>query len=145
ASIIVVVGLGLLFIPAVKKAVERATPTKRAVFVFYILIPILVLLVFVAVFLAPYQANVLRSVFVGIVIFLPATMYYLFIATRRASLLNEFINNLDRLGLLAPPSSTGISRKEQERLQLSRFRRFESYRRKFEALYGPVSDEDLNR
>jgi hypothetical protein len=143
ASIAVVVILGLLFIPAVKKALERATPTKRAVVVFYILIPVLVLLVFVAVFLAPYQANVLRGVFVGIVIFLPATMYYLFIATRKVSLLNEFINNLDRLGLLVLPSN--LLGEERDRLRLSRERRFESYRRKFEALYGPVSDQDLRK
>ena len=146
AGAVVFVILILLFAPTTKKILAQATPTKRAVYVFYVLIPVLVAIFLGTVFLAPgYTPNVLRVVFLGIVILLPATMYYLFIATRKVSLLNEFINNLDRLGLLTLPSDRQIPAEERERLGRSRERRFESYLRKFEALYGPVPDQDLRK
>src|SRR5262249_41905065 len=88
---------------------------------------------------------VFRVVFLGIVILLPATMYYLFLATRKVSLLNEFVNNLDRLGLLTVQKSDAENEVQAEGSRLSVERRFESYRRKFEALYGPVSNADLAR
>lgn len=148
-GVIVAAVLLLLFLPKTRTWMERLSPTKRAVFVIYILIPLLVVLVAsAAVFLAAaYQANVMRIVFLGIVILLPATMYYLFVATRKVSLLNEFINNLDRLGLLSvdEPTWTKYSADEQRLALLRIQRRFESYRKKFEALYGPVSDEDLDK
>jgi hypothetical protein len=139
----------LLFLPNTRTWLERLSPTKRAVFVIYVLIPLLVVLVAsAAVFLAAgYQTDVMRIVFLSIVIILPATMYYLFVATRKVSLLNEFINNLDRLGLLSIDANIWVKAgpDQQYLMQQKMQRRFESYRKKFEALYGPVSDEDLNK
>jgi len=136
---VAVVGvLLLLYWPNKQTGLERLSPTKRAVFVIYVLIPLLVVLVAsAAVFLAAgYQANVMRIVFLSIVILLPATMYYLFVATRKVSLLNEFINNLDRLGLLLIDPNTWASANDDQRYLLHQRmqRRFESYRKKFEAL-----------
>ena len=48
----------------------------------------------------PYQVPVLRGVFLLVVVLLPPTMFYLFIATRKYSLLKEYVGNLARLGLL---------------------------------------------
>jgi uncharacterized membrane protein len=143
----VLVLLLLLFLPQTRKWLGPTTPRKSAGYVIYGVIPALVVLfVCAAIFVASgYQANVLRVVFLGIVILLPATMYYLFIATRKVSLLNEFVNNLDRLGLLTVQKKPGEkpTDEERQRLELLVNRRFESYRRKFEALYGPVSNDDL--
>src|SRR6266571_4504770 len=144
---VVVLVLVLLFLPQTRKWLGPSTARKSAGYVIYGVIPALVVLfVCAAIFVASgYQANVLRVVFLGIVILLPATKYYLFIATRKVSLLNEFVNNLDRLGLLAVQKKPGEkpTDEERQRLELLVNRRFESYRRKFEALYGPVSNDDL--
>jgi uncharacterized membrane protein len=146
---VVALVLVLLFLPQTRKWLGPSTARKSAGYVIYGVIPALVaLFACAAIFVASgYQANVLRVVFLAIVILLPATMYYLFIATRKVSLLNEFVNNLDRLGLLTVPKKPGaeLAEEERQRLELLVNRRFESYRRKFEALYGPVSNDDLQR
>jgi len=84
-----------------------------------------------------------RVVFLAVVIFLPATMYYLFVTTRKVSLLNEFINNLDRLGFLNTKVAQWWYKEDDESMSMKRRLRF--YRRKFEALYGPVTDESLRQ
>jgi uncharacterized membrane protein len=143
---VVVLVLVFLFLPYTRKLLGPNTATRSAGYVIYGVIPAVVALVVGVGSLSGHGANVLRIVFLAIVILLPATMFYLFIATRKVSLLNEFINNLDRLGLLnMQRASAEISSEERERSQLITNRRFESYRRKFEALYGPVSDDDLRK
>ena len=146
---VVALVLVLIFLPQTRKWLGPSSARKSAGYVIYGVIPAVVaLFLCAAVFVAAgYQANVLRIVFLAIVTLLPATMYYLFIATRKVSLLNEFVNNLDRLGLLAVQKRPGLdpTDEERERLELIVNRRFESYRRKFEALYGPVSNDDLRR
>ncbi len=78
---------------------------------------------------ARYQILALRSVFVFSVCLVPGILYYLFITTRRDSLLNEFLTNLLRLGVLSP--AEGEHRSE--------FRlRVLTYVQKFEAAYGPI-------
>ena len=59
-------------------------------------------------------------------------MWYLFVITRRASLLNDFVGSLNRLGLLQPleyEDGDGPARQ----------RRVFAYLQKFEASYGPLS------
>jgi uncharacterized membrane protein len=144
---VVALVLVLLFLPYTRKWLGPSTATRSAGYVIYGVIPAVVALVVGIGSLSGQGTNVLRVVFLAIVILLPATMYYLFIATRKVSLLNEFINNLDRLGLLTVQKGPGveISSEERARLELIKNRRLESYRRKFEALYGPVSDDDLRK
>lgn len=62
-------------------------------------------------------------------------MWYLFITTRKASLLNEFLTNLDRLGLLDPREDAGGASPESA---ASHQRRLYTYLQKFAAVYGPV-------
>jgi hypothetical protein len=66
-------------------------------------------------------------------------MWYLFIATRKASLFNDFVTNLDRLGLLAPRvHPTNLNGIESE---AARRRRIYTYLQKFEAVYGPLPEQ----
>jgi hypothetical protein len=68
-------------------------------------------------------------------------VYYLFIATKKYSILNEFIINLDRLGLLEAngPSRTDdtIARETDD----ERRNRILTYLQKFEAVYGAFPTE----
>jgi hypothetical protein len=58
-------------------------------------------------------------------------MWDLFIATRKASLLNEFLANINRLGLMSPGSN------ESSAMQRTRI---SGYLQRFEALYGDLPD-----
>jgi hypothetical protein len=79
----------------------------------------------------PYQVPVLRGVFLLVVVLLPPTMFYLFIATRKYSLLNEFVSNVSRLGLLDGATAADES-ESVRRLRIT------SYLQKFEATYGSL-------
>jgi len=131
-----------LLLPWTRRQLAQANAIKRIGLLIFVLIPVVAGLVLCVVLLPPtYQANAIRLVFLAAVILLPGIMYYLFISTRKFSLLNEFITNLDRLGLLSVPhASIGQSLPD---LVLSQRRRFEAYLSKFEALYGPVSEKSL--
>jgi len=76
---------------------------------------------------ADYRVAAIRGIFICVVTLLPATMYYLFITTRKYSLLNEFISNLHRLGLLEAHGDDHVRRL-----------RGLAYLQKFEAAYGPL-------
>jgi hypothetical protein len=56
--------------------------------------------------------------------------WYLFVGTRKASLLNEFLVNLDRLGLL---------RRARGEDEATRGRRVQGYLQKFQAIYGELA------
>ncbi|MGC4111506.1 MAG: hypothetical protein QM747_14005 [Nocardioides sp.] len=76
------------------------------------------------------QLVTLRAVVLCVLVFTPVLMWWLFIATQRASLLNEFIANLDRLGLLREAEPDGPES------ACARETRISSYLQKFEATYG---------
>ncbi|ABF41176.1 hypothetical protein Acid345_2175 [Candidatus Koribacter versatilis Ellin345] len=91
-----------------------------------------------------YQILALRSTFLLVVCLFPVILYYLFITTRKYSLLNEFITNLERLGLLrervTTPRSASSAAKEiapDSALNL----RILTYLQKFEAVYGSLDPE----
>jgi hypothetical protein len=65
-------------------------------------------------------------------------MYYLFIATKKYSILNEFIINLDRLGLLdaSGPTPTVQGTPNIVETEAERKNRVLTYLQKFEAVYG---------
>lgn len=89
------------------------------------------------IFMLPTAAQLvtLRAVALSVLVMTPALMWWLFIATQRASLLNEFIANLDRLGLLdADSSDDGESAPARET-------RISSYLQKFEATYGALPEQ----
>ncbi len=78
-----------------------------------------------------WQVNTLRSVLVVILFLTPAVMWWLFLVVQRASLLNEFLANLQRLGLLDP-------RQSMAETEEARATRIDSYLQKFEATYGRI-------
>ncbi len=72
---------------------------------------------------------------------LPGALYYLFLRTRRPSILNEFTMNLWRLGLLVPRHTylrqgDQVVRRIESREDL--VARVDSYFQKFEAVYGAL-------
>jgi hypothetical protein len=79
-----------------------------------------------------YRVLTFRSFLVLTLCLLPASMWYLFIITRRASLLNDFVTSLNRLGLLHPLEYEGDDGPARQR-------RVFAYLQKFEASYGPLS------
>jgi hypothetical protein len=131
----------LVSIPAVRRSYSHATAQRRIGLIIFSLIPLIVLF-FIAVFLldTKYQTALLRTMFLLIVCSLPAMLYYLFIATKKSSLLNEFIINLTRLGLRDPkriPKSLVFAGLENE-TEAEREARIYTYVQKFEAVYGAV-------
>lgn len=122
-----------------KKWFSTAAAEKRTGLVVFVLIPIL-LMGIGAIVLLPYdyQTIVPRVIFLIAVCLFPALIYYLFIATRQISLLNDYFVNLGRLGLLRRRPST------PETLESARAEcrvRLLNYVQKFEALYGPLPME----
>lgn len=123
-----------LLIPRTRRWIDQKPALTRAALLVFVLVPAFVIaagLLFVGQ--QQYAYYELRSLYLAVVILVPGIMFYLFIANRKTSLLNEFIANLDRLGLISTdtPDAAPIS-------ILSGQRRFESYVRKFEAIYGTV-------
>ena len=80
------------------------------------------------------RVNVIRTVVDVILMTVPAVMWWLFIASQRASLLNEFLSNLHRLGLFDRLSN-------QRETENARATRVDSYVQKFEANYGRVPQD----
>lgn len=141
----IVVLLLVLKLPAIDAKLKLLTLEARTGLIVFVGLPILVLLVTGIVLLhEPYRVVAIRGVFLAVVVLLPATMYYLFIVTRKDSLLNEYIAILDRLGL---------TRTDRLKLHckwgddapyeslLGPRLRVETYLQRFEAAYGPIGVE----
>jgi hypothetical protein len=93
---VAVIGVLLMITPA-RNWLRQRTPSYRAGLFIFGVVPLLLALVgSVTVLPGRYQITALRWVILITVCLLPATMWYLFIATRKASLLNDFLTNLDR-------------------------------------------------
>ena len=108
---------------------ESKASTRAGLFIFFMLV--LVSIVAIVASLGQfYQYTVLRGVFLAVVCLLPGAMWYLFVGTRKASLLNEYLVNLDRLGLL---------RQVRNEDAAIRGRRVQGYLQKFEAIYGELA------
>ena len=114
---------------------ERRTASTKAT-LFISVLPVIGLIL-VGIFALPekWQLVALRSVFLAVVILTPAVLWWLFIAAQRASLLNEFLTNLYRLGLLEH-TQTGPRRESSA----ARATRINAYLKKFEASYGTLKD-----
>jgi len=106
--------------------------TTAAAVVIFVVTPLLLLGIGAPMVVPAYRVLAFRSFLVLTLCLLPATMWYLFIVTRRASLLHDFVTSLNRLGLL--------QRQEYEADHgPARQRRVFAYLQKFEASYGPLS------
>ena len=101
--VLLAAALILVSIPSTQRYYARINAQRRIGLVILALIVFIVLFFVVVFLLAPiYQAALLRTIFLIVVCSLPALMYYLFIATKKTSLHNEFWLNLTRLGLVNP-------------------------------------------
>jgi hypothetical protein len=110
--------------------------TAAAVIIF-VVTPLILIGIGAPMVVPGYRVLAFRSFLDLTLCLLPATMWYLFIITRRASLLNDFVTSLNRLGLLQPmeyEDGDGPARQ----------RRVDAYLQKFEASYGPLS-KDVRR
>ncbi|HWM94593.1 MAG TPA: hypothetical protein VN493_27815 [Thermoanaerobaculia bacterium] len=143
------VALGLIFVLiiaisaviAAQRWLAGSTAQRRIGFVIFGVIPTVLLSVGTVILLPEHhQVAGLRVIFLAVVCSLPAIMYYLFMSTKKYSLLNDFIINLDRLGLRDPgrlPKGlvpNGLGRESAE----ERKSRIYTYIQKFEAVYGAI-------
>jgi len=140
-ALVVAALLSVLALPAARRWVARSTPQSRVGLVIFGIVPVVLLAVGTVLLLREeYQKAALRMIFLVVVCSLPAILYYLFMATKKYSLFNEFVTNLDRLGLLnprrLPPQliPSGLA-DETER---ERKNRILTYLQKFEAVYGSL-------
>lgn len=98
-----------------------------------------------------YQVFAAKCIFLLVVCLLPGILYFLFIRTRRPSIFNEFLSNLNRFGLLdrratpgredAPAGSHVIGTLSAESESDLR-RRLDGYFQRFEAFYGVLRFEN---
>jgi hypothetical protein len=79
------------------------------------------------------EKEVIKIVFLTAAIFLPPGLYIVFVASRRASILNSFVTTLYQMGLIQRQDW----REETESVRRTRVR---SYLERFGAQYGRVSD-----
>ena len=110
--------------------------TAAAVIIF-VVTPLILIGIGAPMVVPGYRVLAFRSFLVLTLCLLPASMWYLFIITRRASLLNDFVTSLNRLGLLQPMEYEGGDGPARQR-------RVYAYLQKFEASYGPLS-KDVRR
>ncbi|MDX2481027.1 MAG: hypothetical protein QNK24_11920 [Desulfuromusa sp.] len=136
--IVMVCGLIIIWI---KQDLIAASAKKQIGIILFFVIPVLLTLVG-TVFLLParFQIIILRVVFLLIASLLPAVMYYLFIASRKYSLLHEYFTNLARLGLFERQVFNGTDNISRPEPEFERRMRVISYTQKFEAAYGPIPD-----
>ena len=123
----------VLAIPPIRKRLQKKPIFRAGLFIFGVIPLLLALIGSVTVLPQRYQLIALRSVIFVTVCLLPAVMWFLFIAARKASLLNGFLANLYRLGLLThfPRSSSALPAADPAHDQ-----RLMSYLQKFESVYG---------
>jgi hypothetical protein len=76
--------------------------TTTAAVVIFVITPLLLVGIGAPMVVPEYRVVAFRSFLVLTLCLLPATMWYLFIVTRKASLLHDFVTSLNRLGLLQP-------------------------------------------
>jgi hypothetical protein len=84
-----------------------------------------------------YLTIAAQLIIIAVTALLPAVTYFLFLATRRPSILNEFIGNLRQLGLFAPCADSESFAAQKVRI--------ESYFQLFEASYGTLRFDSRER
>ncbi len=139
----VLLGVALLMavvvILATKRWFKHTTAQRRIGMIIFAVIPLVTAAVGMVLLLPEgHRAAPLTGIFLLCVCLLPAVMYYLFIATKKYSILNEFIINLDRFGLLDAGGTNpdGTHRHGSAETEDERRNRILTYLQKFEAVYG---------
>jgi hypothetical protein len=111
---------------------KRSAPLRAAIFLL-VGMPLIALGAASVFFWMPTQDQLitLRAVVLVVLVVTPALMWWLFLANQRASLLNEFLANLQRLGLLERTVAGDRTESDDARAT-----RVSSYLQRFEATYG---------
>src|SRR5438552_4636759 len=145
-----VFGAALVFIVSIpfwfeksREWIKKSAGRQGALLTFGVA-PILLGIVLAIVLASPtWQFALIRVGFIIVACLTPASLYYLFVVTRKGSLLNEFVANLARLGLLTPRAipATGPDADARSETETERRRRVEAYLQKFEAAFGQIPDE----
>lgn len=142
----------VLLIPvasAIERRLGRWGERSQWTLVILLVVPLIVLAMMTLIaFGANRMAFALELVLILVAALIPAAAFYLFLVTRRPSILNEFVSSLGRLGLLrqrrarpgAGPADGRAARDEESREE--RRARIESYFQRFEAIYGALRFED---
>ena len=121
-----------------------SAPVRIAIIIFVVVPAFFVALTVLIALFSNYAALVLRCLFLTFAILIPPGLYYLFIATRRDSLLNAYVSSLSRLGLLrcqGSPRPAGSSSGTTVEAENERVRRVRGYIERFEALYGKLPED----
>jgi len=126
---------------------RQAIKNARAALVTFGGLPLLAYLLASAAWELGQPIAVARAAFVYIAVLLPASLFILFIATRRESLFNSYAANLDRLGLLRKrqlrvADADARHYPVEDNLRLTR--RVKSYLDRFSAVYGTLPEETVN-
>ncbi|MBM4440092.1 MAG: hypothetical protein FJ027_06710 [Candidatus Rokubacteria bacterium] len=138
-------GAGLLFLVSIPFWFEngrkwmKASASRQGALLTFGVAPLLLAIVLAIVLASPgWQFGLLRIGFLLVACLTPPSLYYLFVVTRKASLLNEFLANLARLGLLTPRWVHVAGEDARWETETERRRRVEAYLQKFEAAFGQV-------
>lgn len=141
-ALLVAVSLPLWF-QAGREWIKKSALRQGALLSFGVA-PMLLAIVLAIVLASPgWQFGLIRIGFIFVACLTPPSLYYLFVVTRKGSLLNEFLANLARLGLLTPrvvPPSAADQDPRWE-TETERRRRVEAYLQKFEAAFGQIPDD----
>lgn len=130
---------GLWFVAAL---IAQAKEQTRRLLVAFGVVPVVVGAVIGIIFLQlESQVLAVKVVVIIIASAIPAAFYFLFVATRRPTILNEFVGNLAQLGLLGRHSLQGTRLETEAELRA----RMDSYFQKFESVYGVLRFEGGNR
>jgi hypothetical protein len=127
-----------------EKLLSSGTQARFAIVIFVIVPAFVVTVTVIIAVFTDYAPLVLRCLFLALAIMIPPGLYYLFIATRRDSLLNAYISNLSRLGLLRHQRGlqyTDGTAGAVVEAENDRARRVRGFVERFEAIYGKLPDD----
>jgi hypothetical protein len=144
---VIVLLLVIAFCGCLWVATKNGLKSVRIALVTLFGLPLLIYVVGTLAYQVGIEVPVVRSAFDLIVVLLPASLFFLFIATRRESLFNSYATNLDRLGLLRKrqlriANIPSVHYPVEDWLRLTR--RVKSYLDRFGAVYGTLPTPTIN-
>jgi hypothetical protein len=127
---------------------RQSTKSMKVALVILFGVPLLIYAIGSMAYETESLVPAVRAAFDCVVVLLPASLFFLFIATRRESLFNTYATNLDRLGLLRKrqlriANTQAVHYPVENWLRLTR--RVRSYLDRFGAVYGTLSPDKVTR
>jgi CBS domain containing-hemolysin-like protein len=114
--------------PGIRAWIRVAGGVRRATVLVFVLLPVVIAAILSIALANPApQIAIVRAAFLLIVSMLPAIMFFLFIATRKASMFKEFLANMDRLNFFAPRSRLALDGSVRLESEADRQRRIAAY------------------